>query len=583
MTDLLHYQSRSQSPRTCVRVANFFTHKGGYMAKTRNLLFFAAIVLFILFTFALSMNTSNVASAIAIYDDPESNGFTMKNFVEIYHTEPSMNEYQMLNFATEYDKIKSRDDYDLYEYVLHIKCNRNFEVVFLHNDDTPLNQSMSVHIKANECVTSIWWCVGDNVESKFDFLKDEPSGDIFLRITNEDIRLASIWNDYYYSHTVEAAFSKFLDKTFEKTTAEYTKLLNFFNDPTTYLYFMVDPDDFTEETTSSITESFSLYSQIPLEIPTKEGHTFLGWFYDEACTIPYDGKPIQSDINLYAGWEVHTFNVYFSEDIDGLVYNCVVDWGQAAACPITPEREGQSFAYWAYEDGTPYTGQPIKEETYLFAVFGDKQLTVSFACLTTDIEVPPVQINYGSGIPLAELPTLYNEGQYALWTLDGGEIYYSGEALYEDTTLYAVWFTRKLTVTFYADSDIYRQVKVDYGTTLLVSLQMAQIEAEQVIDYTFANIETHELPLEEVKVVDDLSVNINKLTDKPQEPQNPQEPNEPKDPQKPSDDKNNTADVTKVFDITLFLEKYGPIFIGIIAALVIALIVVVIIAYKRKK
>lgn len=39
-------------------------------------------------------------------------------------------------------------------------------------------------------------------------------------------------------------------------------------------------------------------------IPTREGYTFIGWYLDEECTIPWDieDDTIDRDITLYAGW-----------------------------------------------------------------------------------------------------------------------------------------------------------------------------------------------------------------------------------------------------------------------------------------
>ena len=41
------------------------------------------------------------------------------------------------------------------------------------------------------------------------------------------------------------------------------------------------------------------------EPPTREGHTFTGWYVDYACYEPWDEENdiIESDMTLYAGWE----------------------------------------------------------------------------------------------------------------------------------------------------------------------------------------------------------------------------------------------------------------------------------------
>lgn len=49
------------------------------------------------------------------------------------------------------------------------------------------------------------------------------------------------------------------------------------------------------------------------EEPTKEGYTFIGWYYDEALTQPYNGEEITEDTQFYAKFEInkYTLNFYF--------------------------------------------------------------------------------------------------------------------------------------------------------------------------------------------------------------------------------------------------------------------------------
>ena len=47
-----------------------------------------------------------------------------------------------------------------------------------------------------------------------------------------------------------------------------------------------------------------------LPTPKKDGHKFLGWYTDEACTKPWDNiKKVTGDVTLYAGWkEIYVFD-----------------------------------------------------------------------------------------------------------------------------------------------------------------------------------------------------------------------------------------------------------------------------------
>jgi peptidyl-prolyl cis-trans isomerase B (cyclophilin B) len=71
------------------------------------------------------------------------------------------------------------------------------------------------------------------------------------------------------------------------------------------------------EVTCNTIEAVILYSEEGLTLPTnptKEGHSFLGWYYDDQLTNRYDATiGISEDTDLYAAWTVKTNTI--------LVYN----------------------------------------------------------------------------------------------------------------------------------------------------------------------------------------------------------------------------------------------------------------------
>ena len=52
------------------------------------------------------------------------------------------------------------------------------------------------------------------------------------------------------------------------------------------------------------TQMYGEYLEIP-EPPTREGYRFEGWYIDETCEILWnvEGRTIETDMTLYAGWE----------------------------------------------------------------------------------------------------------------------------------------------------------------------------------------------------------------------------------------------------------------------------------------
>ncbi len=118
--------------------------------------------------------------------------------------------------------------------------------------------------------------------------------------------------------------------------------------------------------------------EVPLpDDPMKEGHHFVGWYYDEQLTQPYDGSPVYEDTALYAKFAINTYTVTYDTAGGKSIDSVTVDWNTVAPTP-TPSRVGYYFMEWQLPNGTTYTGQPIKENTTLIAVWQIKTYTVTF-------------------------------------------------------------------------------------------------------------------------------------------------------------------------------------------------------------
>ena len=117
------------------------------------------------------------------------------------------------------------------------------------------------------------------------------------------------------------------------------------------------------ETMEGVTDSDGVARQ-PLA-PTREGYTFTGWTYDAAGTEPVDfTKPIQGGgqhATFFAQWAELANNekdvLYVANGgvfADGNeVLQGVTDGDGVARQPLTPTREGYTFAGWTYDrEGT---------------------------------------------------------------------------------------------------------------------------------------------------------------------------------------------------------------------------------------
>ncbi|TYP71859.1 InlB B-repeat-containing protein [Paenibacillus methanolicus] len=105
--------------------------------------------------------------------------------------------------------------------------------------------------------------------------------------------------------------------------------------------------------------------------PTREGHTFGGWYADSGLTTAYDfAASVKSDITLYAKWTVNTHAVTFESNGGSAVASRTVAYNASVTAPVAPTREGHTFGGWYADSGltTAYDfDAPVKSDITLYA------------------------------------------------------------------------------------------------------------------------------------------------------------------------------------------------------------------------
>ena len=118
---------------------------------------------------------------------------------------------------------------------------------------------------------------------------------------------------------------------------------------------------------------YTVEDEIELLPAEKEGYVFLGWYLDPMYQneITYISAGTTGDITLYALLETATYVATFI--VDGEVYEEVEfeAWGYPNL-PEGPQKEGYTFLYWAYENGTPFAPTMIGSDITLYARYEDK-------------------------------------------------------------------------------------------------------------------------------------------------------------------------------------------------------------------
>ena len=126
--------------------------------------------------------------------------------------------------------------------------------------------------------------------------------------------------------------------------------------------------------------------------PTKEGHTFAGWYEDTEFTIPFDREKFTGeDKTVYAKWEINHYSVKFNTNGGSTIADQDVVWNEKATRPETdPTKSGMTFDGWykdaeltqEYDFDTPVTENvtlyakwktpPVKYAVSLYGIFKDE-------------------------------------------------------------------------------------------------------------------------------------------------------------------------------------------------------------------
>lgn len=116
---------------------------------------------------------------------------------------------------------------------------------------------------------------------------------------------------------------------------------------------------------SSVPSQTIQYSQpIAPAVPSREGYTFSGWYYDAACTSKVDDAAVFTGaITLYAGWTINTYTVTFQNWDNTVLGVATVNYGSAATAPAIPTREGYTFSGWS-QPFASVTGDVVSIATY---------------------------------------------------------------------------------------------------------------------------------------------------------------------------------------------------------------------------
>ena len=118
--------------------------------------------------------------------------------------------------------------------------------------------------------------------------------------------------------------------------------------------------------------------------PTKQGHTFEGWYKEAALTNKWDfmSDVVSSPVTLYAKWKVVQHEVTFNTDGGSAIPSQLVDDNTVVLGPTVPTKQGYIFEGWYKEAALinqwDLANDVVTSATSLFAKWKVVQYEVTF-------------------------------------------------------------------------------------------------------------------------------------------------------------------------------------------------------------
>ena len=313
--------------------------------------------------------------------------FEIENSFSVYKysskiTASKLNEYDAVEFMskTMHQAPSFKADWIINQYNVTFESNGGSAVAGDTYDYNSLIEKPADPTKTGYTFAG-WFTDNDSFENEFDFMTDT--------MPNGGITLYADWSINSYTVTFNSnGGTSIADDTFE-FNSKITKPTNPTKIGCTFAGWFTDNDTFVNEfdfnanvttasnitlyakwTTQSLTVHFVLnggspqiaptsvdynnYITKPTD-PTKQGHTFVGWYDNAALTIAtefVDGKiQIKSNRTLYAKWEINVYNLRIYKNINNETDLKQITFGASIEniLPTNLNNSGYIFDGW-YQD-----------------------------------------------------------------------------------------------------------------------------------------------------------------------------------------------------------------------------------------
>ncbi len=208
-------------------------------------------------------------------------------------------------------------------------------------------------------------------------------------------------------------------------------------------------------TIDSVTVMYDKEVTQPID-PTKVGHTFAGWYIDEALNTQWDfaADRITGDLTLYAKWAAKGYSVTFNTNGGTAISPATVMYNGQISEPTAPKKADHTFAGW-YKDETltmpwSFDTDIVAEDLTLYAKWEVAQSEYTLDFDTNGGSAVPSQRIAGNAIATKPVNPTKAGYTFAGWYKDKALTMpwsFDTDRVAEDLTLYAKWEAAQLLYT----------------------------------------------------------------------------------------------------------------------------------------
>ena len=203
--------------------------------------------------------------------------------------------------------------------------------------------------------------------------------------------------------------------------------------------------------------------------PTKTGHTFVGWYRDEALSIGYNFTTMQAESSTaYAKWSVNQYRLDFQTNGGSTINSQMNFYNENFTLPITT-KIGHTFLGWFQDSGLSelftLNKMPANNLT-VYAKWSINQYTINFQS-NGGTSIDPITQDYGTSVTTPVPPTKTGH-TFAGWFTDIDLSIATPETMpASNITFYAKWSVNEYTITYNTNggNPIFNQTR-NYGESL---------------------------------------------------------------------------------------------------------------------